>query len=774
MGKSSGGSPSIMMIPQQQQSSSTVSLPSWVDQAAQENLRMANDISGRLPGPYTGQRVADMTPGQLSAIDAINQNVGSTTGQFNAASGIAAGALRGAAPAFQNAMSLAGSSINPSSVQSAMSGLQSSVGQAYNPVGYTGTYKDVNATGGYDPLSYGSSGYNNVNTRGADYSPIGQSIGNFNPVDTSKTNYTQVDSSGSGYDRINLSGQGFTPISPGSDPTQQSQGMIGQIYDPVSGGVKSVAGAMDSIGSSYNPVYETTGTAFNSLKNTISDARGMQQFTPDSVSSQTLPQGNINDYLNPYIDNVVNASLRTLDKQRANTLNQNADGAIASKALGGSRQALQDAVTNAEFGSKAANLDANLRSQGFSQAQAALQSDQARNLQAQMANQSAGLQGAGVRQNAAQLSADAASRLGSLGIDTGSFGVNAANTLGNLGLNNANFGISAANTLGQLGLQNRGQNIDAQQANAGFGLQGRGQDITAGQANQSAALQNYQAMQNAQQANMGAALQNNSQMQNAQQANAGMQLQDMAALRAAQQANASLAMQNFGQVSQNQLSNANLAQNEAQRLQAAQQANAGFSLQKAGMNLDAQRSNQNAALQGMQLEQQRQLSNANLGLQQQQQNQNAYNALGSLGLNNAQLTQSGAGLLGNLGNQFANLGLDTSRTLGDLAGAGQQAFLQGANAGIDAGGLLQNQRQNQITAAQQAIADQRSAMLDPITLRLQALGQTPYGQTTTGSSFGLQGQPYQPTSSSPLAGLLGAGLTGLRAASGLGWQPLGR
>jgi hypothetical protein len=82
--------------------------------------------------------------------------------------------------------------------------------------------------------------------------------------------------------------------------------------------------------------------------------------------------------------------------------------------------------------------------------------------------------------------------------------------------------------------------------------------------------------------------------------------------------------------------------------------------------------------------------------------------------------------------------------------------------------------QNEINAAQQAITDQRNALVDPIMLRLQALGQTPYGQTTTGSSFGLQGQPYQPTSSSPLAGLLGAGLTGLRAASGLGWQPLGR
>jgi hypothetical protein len=247
-----------------------------------------------------------------------------------------------------------------------------------------------------------------------------------------------------------------------------------------------------------------------------------------------------------------------------------------------------------------------------------------------LANQSAGIQGAGVRQNAAQLTGNLANTLGGLGLNAGQFGISAGNAYGNLGLQNAQTGISQANTMGQLGLSARGQDISAQQAN------------------QDAALRNQ--------------------------------------------------------------------------------------------------SNQISAIQNA----------------------------GSLGLQNAGLTMQGAGQLADIANQRASLGLDTSRTLGDLAGAGQQAFLQGANAGIDAGGLLQNQQQNQITAAQQAIADQRSAMLDPITLRLQALGQTPYGQTTTGSSFGLQGQPYQPTSSSPLAGLLGAGLTGLRAASGLGWQPLGR
>lgn len=660
MGKSSGGSPSVMMIPSQQSSSSTVSLPAWVDQAAQENLRMANDISGRLPGPYTGDRVADMNAGQLSAINAINNNVGSTSRQFDTASGIAAGALQGATPAFNNAMSLAGSSINPSQVQAAMSGLQSSIGQAYKPLTSPGSYSNINYSGqGYTPINFNNQSYQALEV-------------NRNP---------------------------YSAIQAGSNPVNESLGMIRGTTGSTN---NTISGALDSIGSSFNPVYQNTNPALEALKGTVSDAKGMQQFQADRVSSQSLPQGDISQYMNPYTQSVIDTSMRALDKQRLNSLNANADGAINANAGFGSRQALQDAITNAEFGDRAASLNANLQSQNFNQAQSALQADQARRLQADLANQSAGLQGAGVRQNAAQLAMQGANTLGNLGLSTGQFGVNTANTLGSLGLNNAQFQLGAANTMGNLGLQNRAQDIGVQQTNADL------------------------------------ALQNQAQINNAQQNNAA------------------LALQNQG-----------LGIN-------AGQANMNAALQQRGQNLDSQQSNQNAALQAMQLEQQRQLSNANLGLQQQQQNQNAFNALGGLGINNAQLTQSGAGLLGTLGNQYANLGLDTANTLGNLAGAGQQAFLTGANAGLDASGMLQNQQQNEITGAQQAIADQRAAMLDPIMLRLQALGQTPYGQTTTGSSFGLQGQAYQPTSSSPLSTIFGGLLGAAGMASGLGWQPLRR
>ena len=322
MGKSSGGAPSIMMMPSQQQSSSTVSLPAWVDQAAQENLRMANDIAGKLPGPYTGQRVADMTPGQLSAIGAINQNVGSTNAQFENASNIAQNALQSAAPSFQNAMSLTGQALNPSSVRDAISGLNQAAQR----------------------------GYNNVQASG-------------NPID-------------------------------GALQTLNS------VYNPAAGGVRSVASAQDMISSAYNPVYNATNPAVSSLQQSVNDARGLQGFQADRVSAQSLPQGDISAYLNPYTQNVIDASMRTLDKQRLNSLNSNADGAINANAGFGSRQALQDAITNAEFGDKSATLASNLYNQNFTQAQSALQADQARKLQADLANQQAGISGAGVQQNA--------------------------------------------------------------------------------------------------------------------------------------------------------------------------------------------------------------------------------------------------------------------------------------------------------------------------------------------------------------------------------------
>jgi hypothetical protein len=65
--------------------STKVELPQWVDDAAQKNLGIANTTADNLQGPYTGQRVADMTGAQVGNIQGLQNNVGSTNGAFNTA-----------------------------------------------------------------------------------------------------------------------------------------------------------------------------------------------------------------------------------------------------------------------------------------------------------------------------------------------------------------------------------------------------------------------------------------------------------------------------------------------------------------------------------------------------------------------------------------------------------------------------------------------------------------------------------------------------------------
>ena len=399
MGKKSS-SPQMMFLPQQQQTSSSITnqLPQWVQDAGRANYDAAASMNPAAFAAYNGQRIADLNSGQLNAIAALNQNVGATNEAFQNAANQSNAATNSAMGQMGVASNVISDALNPASVRDAIAGLDSQIGQRYSDIQYGGNP----AQGGIDTMNNALSGANSsVNT---------------------------------------------------------SQGMIGQ---------------------AYNPVYQATNPAMNALQGSIQNAQQLQGFTPQQIRAQSVPQGDLSGYMNPYTDSVINSSLRTLDKQRLNSLNANADGAIGANAGFGSRAALQDAITNAEFGGKAASLNAELQGQNFQQAQQALQADQARNLQAQQANQSAGLQGAQLSQSANQLGQSAANQLGSLGLNTGAFNINAANTLGNLGLNNAQLGASVGNNIGQMGLSNQGQQINAQQANMNAALQNQANNINA-------------------------------------------------------------------------------------------------------------------------------------------------------------------------------------------------------------------------------------------------------------------------------------------------------
>lgn len=103
----------------------------------------------------------------------------------------------------------------------------------------------------------------------------------------------------------------------------------------------------------------------------------------------------IQQYYNPYQQQVIDTGLQDLEKARQSAVQQIGEQAQRAKAFGGSRQAVAEALTSGQYGEQAGNLIANMRAQGYNQA---LQAAQAQ----QLANQAAGLQGAQFRLGAAQ------------------------------------------------------------------------------------------------------------------------------------------------------------------------------------------------------------------------------------------------------------------------------------------------------------------------------------------------------------------------------------
>lgn len=93
------------------------------------------------------------------------------------------------------------------------------------------------------------------------------------------------------------------------------------------------------------------------------------------------------------------------------------------------------------------------------------------------------------------------------------------------------------------------------------------------------------------------------------------------------------------------------------------------------------------------------------------------------------------------GLQGAGLGLTGAQTLGGLAGAGQQSFLQGAGSALAAQSAIQQQQQLELEAARQAYQEQQQFPLQQLQIPLQALGATPYGSTNTQTGPGPSSNP---------------------------------
>jgi hypothetical protein len=168
----------------------------------------------------------------------------------------------------------------------------------------------------------------------------------------------------------------------------------------------------------YQFTQDQLGVAGNQINQFAQGMQPLTHFRPDQVQAGQLRNTNLDPYMNPYTRNVVDTSLAALDRERQQQQMQNAGQAQAAGAFGGSRQGLVEAQTNEAAQRQAGQLSANLYSQGFTQAQQAAQQDIATRMQAALANQQAGIQGAGVRMDAGRIGGLLAQQAGQANIQS--------------------------------------------------------------------------------------------------------------------------------------------------------------------------------------------------------------------------------------------------------------------------------------------------------------------------------------------------------------------
>ena len=148
-----------------------------------------------------------------------------------------------------------------------------------------------------------------------------------------------------------------------------------------------------SVSPQMQQAWNTAATAGNAgvpqLNAATAGFAGALGQTPMSVIPQTLAGTSLSPYMNPYTNSVINATLPIMQQQLALSQNQQQDAAASSNAFGGSRQAIQQGVTQAQGAQNMAQMAAQLNQANFTQAQQGAEYDIGNNLTSQQNNQAA-------------------------------------------------------------------------------------------------------------------------------------------------------------------------------------------------------------------------------------------------------------------------------------------------------------------------------------------------------------------------------------------------
>lgn len=233
--------------------------------------------------------------------------------------------------------------------------------------------------------------------------------------------------------------KGYTPFS--EDPTKYFAG-----FSPMQ--EQSFKGAAN-LGTS--PQLDTaSGLAGLAGQRAMGAGYDPTKFTAQQVGTQDYTGQNVSQYMNPYMQNVVDIQQREAQRQADIAGTQRAAQAVRSGAFGGSRAGVMEAEAARNLATQKGDIQAQGQNAAFQNAQQQFNAQQQANLQAQLANQGAGLQAQQMGEQSRQYGAG----LGLQGLQTG---LQAAGQLGQLGQTQYGQQLGNINLQNQLGAQQQAQ-----------------------------------------------------------------------------------------------------------------------------------------------------------------------------------------------------------------------------------------------------------------------------------------------------------------------------
>jgi hypothetical protein len=157
---------------------------------------------------------------------------------------------------------------------------------------------------------------------------------------------------------------------------------------------------------SKTPFQAFSGPSFTPLNDTQNAASGITAgvagYAPGQVTAGQIGDTDLSRYTDPYTQQVIDAAGADIDRSTAQAQERARGSAATAGAFGGDRAAIEQAELAGQGIRSKGNISAQLRSQGFNNAQAAATADINRRMTADTANVATGLQGQQLNLGAAQ------------------------------------------------------------------------------------------------------------------------------------------------------------------------------------------------------------------------------------------------------------------------------------------------------------------------------------------------------------------------------------